>query len=206
MATDPDILATPLFSEDWERAQRPDEWSFPKGIARDGMVELSMDTRSLGDQYFEAAKAIISLVMKNEVPDYTVSYPILYLYRHAIELFLKAAIEKKSGKPYRWPKGKTGHELDLIVQSAPHLSAEARSRILELHAIDPKSTHLRFGCTGIPGPEGWAEMTEFRDSMRALHTHLIGLIDRLNSKSVCRSESKQFATHGANQTAFPGHK
>lgn len=203
MTIDQDILARPLFSEDWERAQRPDEWSYPKGIARDGMIGLSMDTRSLGDQYFEAAEAIISLVMKNDVPDYTVSNPILYLYRHAIELFLKAAIEKQSGKPYRWPKGKTGHELDLIVQSAPHISDVARSRILELHGIDPKSTHLRFGGGGLPGPEGWAEMTEFRESMRALRMHLIGLIDRLGPKPIDPSHSRHIATPDADQTLFP---
>ena len=65
MTVDNDILASPLFSDDWERAQRPDEWSYPKGIARDGMIGLSMDMRSLGDQYFEAAEAIVSLVMNN---------------------------------------------------------------------------------------------------------------------------------------------
>jgi len=29
------------------------------------MIGLSMDMRSLGDQYFEAAEAIVSLVMNN---------------------------------------------------------------------------------------------------------------------------------------------
>ncbi len=148
------------------------------------MIGLSMDLCSLGDQYFEAAEAIISLVMNNHVPDYTVSNPIMYLYRHAVELYLKAAIEVQTGKPYRWPKGKTGHEQDLIVQSAPHISDAARSRIMELQAIDPKSTHLRFGGVGLPGPEGWAEMTEFRDSMQALRMHLTGLINRLSIKTV----------------------
>lgn len=184
MTIDQNILTSPLFSDDWERAQRPDEWSYPKGIAWDGMIGLSMDLRSLGDQYFEAAEAIVLLVMNNDVPDYTVSNPIMYLYRHAVELYLKAAIEKQTGKPYRWPKGKTGHELDLIVQSVPHLSDAARSRIIELHAIDPKSTHLRFGGAGFPGPKGWAEMMEFQESMRALRIHLINLIDRLGIKAV----------------------
>jgi hypothetical protein len=184
MTIDQNILARPLFSDDWERAQRFDEWSYPKGIARDGMIGLSMDMRSLGDQYFEAAEAIISLVMNNHVHDYTVSNPIMYLYRHAVELYLKAMVEKQTGKPYRWPKGKTGHELDLIVQAVPDISDSARSRIMELHAIDPKSTHLRFGGTALPGPEGWAEMTEFQESMQALRIHLINLIDRLGIKAV----------------------
>jgi hypothetical protein len=199
MKIDKNILARPLFSGDWERAHRQDEWSYPKGIVRDGMIGLSMDMRSLGDQYFEAAEAIISLVMNNDVPDYTVSNPIMYLYRHAVELYLKTAIEKQTGKPYRWPKRKTGHELDLIVQSAPHLSDAARERILELHAIDPKSTHLRFGGSGLPGPEGWAEMTEFRDSMRALRKHLNGLIDRLGTKTVGPYPSERLTRSDAKQ-------
>lgn len=167
------------------------------------MIGLSMDMRSLGDQYFEAAEAIISLVMHNDVPDYTVSNPIMYLYRHAVELYLKAAIEKQTGKPYRWPKGKTGHELDLIVQSAPHISDAARSRIVELHAIDPKSTHLRFGGAGFPGPEGWAEMTEFRDSMQALRMHLVDLIDRLASNPVTPSHNGHIDPPGAKHSQFP---
>jgi hypothetical protein len=204
MTVDNNILASPLFSDDWERAQRPDEWSYPKGIARDGMIGLSMDMRSLGDQYFEAAEAIVSLVMNNGVPDYTVSNPIMYLYRHAVELYLKAAIEKQTGKPYRWPKGKTGHELDLIVQRAPHISDVARSRIMELHAIDPKSTHLRFGGTGFPGPEGWAEMTEFRDSMRALREHLVDLVERLAPKPVAPSYNGHIDPTGAKNSQFRG--
>jgi hypothetical protein len=137
MTTDHDILARPLFSEDWESAQRADQWSFPKGIMRDAMVASDIDKRTLADHYFEGAEAIIRLVLQNRVEDYVVAAPVLYLYRHSVELYLKVAIEKKTGKPYLALKGKreNGHELDLIVQRAPHVSSEARARILELHAI-----------------------------------------------------------------------
>ena len=46
MTTDHDILAKPLFSEDCDMAHRADQWSFPKGIARDAMVASDMDVRS----------------------------------------------------------------------------------------------------------------------------------------------------------------
>ena len=181
MTTDHDLLAKPLFSEDWDMAHRTDQWSFPKGIARDAMVASNMDMRTLADQYFEGAEAIVHLVLQNRVEDYVVASPVLYLYRHAVELYLKVAIEKKTGKSYLSQKGRreNGHELDLILQRAPHVSPEARARILELHAVDPRSTLLRFGGGGFQGPEGWAELTTFRDQMRALRAHLSDLIDRI---------------------------
>lgn len=177
----PDPLSCPLFVEDEGQAWRADEWSFPKGIARDGMIEGATGKRELADQYFDAAEAVVRLVMENAVPDYTVATPILYLYRHAVELYLKAAIEAQTGRPYRWKKSENGHELDAIIRKAPHLSPEARARILELHTVDPKSTHLRFGSrdAAFPGPEGWAEMTGFRDAMRALQAHLAELLERV---------------------------
>lgn len=181
MSAQADPLARPLFAEDEGQAQRIDAWSFPKGISRDGMIEGATGKRELADQYFDAAEAIVRLVLNNEVPDYTVANPILYLYRHAVELYLKAAIEAQTGRPYRWEKTENGHELDAIIRKAPHLSPEARARILELHAIDPKSTHLRFGArdAGFPGPEGWAELTHLRDAMRALHGHLADMVERV---------------------------
>ena len=68
MTTDHDILAKPLFSEDCDMAHRADQWSFPKGIARDAMVASDMDMRTLAEQYFEGAEAIIHLVLQNRVP------------------------------------------------------------------------------------------------------------------------------------------
>jgi hypothetical protein len=181
MMSDPDILASPLFGDDQEGAHRQDQWSYPKGIMRDAMVANEMDQHTLADHYFQGAEAIVELVLQNRVEDYVVATPILYLYRHSIELYLKVAIEKKTGKPYLKMKraGENGHELDQIVQRAPHVSAEARARILELHAIDPKSTFLRFGGGGFEGPEGWAELTALREKMRALRAHLVDLISRI---------------------------
>lgn len=133
MTTDPDILAQPLFLDDQGSAYRQDQWSFPKGIMRDAMVAADMDQRTLADQYFQGAEAIVELVLQNQVEDYVVATPILYLYRHSVELYLKVAIEKQTGKPYLKQKrhGENGHELDLIVQRAPHVCADARARILE---------------------------------------------------------------------------
>ncbi len=166
---------TPLFSDMGDRAARDDEWSYPKGILRDGMVALDENKRGLADQYFDAAEAVVKLVNDNQVADYTVSSPILYLYRHSFELYLKCLIEASGGKPGR------EHDLAKLLAMAPCLPDWMRNRILELHAVDPRSTHLRYGNESgqFPGPEGWAEMNFLRDAMRALRAHFVDLIERL---------------------------
>ena len=170
-----DLRQAPLFTQMDDRAARFDEWSYPKGILRDGMVALDENKRGLADQYFDAAEAVVKLVNDNQVADYTVSSPILYLYRHSFELYLKSLIEATGGKPGR------EHDLAKLLAMAPVLPDWSRSRILELHAVDPRSTHLRYGDERgqFPGPEGWAEMNFLRDAMRALRDHFVDLIERM---------------------------
>ena len=110
------------------------------------------------------AEAVVKLVNDNQVADYTVSSPILYLYRHSFELYLKCLIEASGGKPGR------EHDLAKLLAMAPCMPDWMRNRILELHAVDPRSTHLRYGHESgqFPGPEGWAEINFLRDAMRAL--------------------------------------
>lgn len=173
-----DLLHAPLFTEMDDRAARFDEWSYPKGILRDGMVALDENKRGLADQYFDAAEAVVKLVNDNQVADYTVSSPILYLYRHSFELYLKSLIEANGGKPGR------EHDLAKLLVMAPCLPEWSRNRTLELHAVDPRSTHLRYGHESgqFPGPEGWAEMNFLRGAMRALRTHFVDLIEGLRLK------------------------
>lgn len=170
-----DLQNAPLFAEMDDRAARFDEWSYPKGILRDGMVALGENMRGLADQYFDAAEAVVKLVNDNQVADYTVSSPILYLYRHSFELYLKVLIEADGRNPDR------EHDLAKLLALAPHLPDWARKRILELHAVDPRSTHLRYGDEKgqFTGPEGWAELNFLRDAMCALRAHFINLIERL---------------------------
>ena len=165
----------PLFTEMDDRAARFDEWSYPKGILRDGMAASEENKRGLADQYFDAAEAVVKLVNDNQVADYTVSSPILYLYRHSFELYLKSLIEATGGKP-----GKE-HDLAKLLAMVPILPDWSRNRILELHAVDPRSTHLRYGDENgrFPGPEGWAEMNFLRNAMRALRDQFVDMIERL---------------------------
>jgi hypothetical protein len=70
----------------------------------------------------------------------------------------------------------------------------SRNRILELHAVDPRSTYLRYGDEKgqFPGPEGWVEMDFLRDAMCALRDHFVDLIEgqRLNvPASVARGKN-----------------
>ncbi len=43
----------------------------------------------LSQQYFDAANTLIQTIRKWECEDYKLVYPVLFLYRHALELMLK---------------------------------------------------------------------------------------------------------------------
>lgn len=173
----------PMFTEMDERAERDDEWSYPKGLAFCGMVALAeSEPRHFADQYFEAAEAIVDLVLRNQVADYTVQNPILFLYRHAIELYLKVILDARA-IPYE-----KKHSLHVLLNKVDGIAPWAGKRVLEIHAIDPGSTLLRYGGdkTFSDYGEAWVELTFVRDAMRALRDHLVGLIDGV-TVPVCRS-------------------
>ena len=54
------------------------------------------DLRGCGRGYHEAARRLANRFAEREGPDYE-GYPILYLYRHALELYLKAVVYKGAG-------------------------------------------------------------------------------------------------------------
>ncbi len=168
-----ELMTRPLFVEAGAEPERADEWSYPKGIMFGGMVELAHgDERSFADQYFSAAEAIVDLVLRNEVADYTVQNPICYLYRHAFELYLKAIIRRDRGS---FPQT---HSLEALANRATLLEPWAERRLGELHLLDPKSLLLRYG-----GPqsafdgENWAELKFFRDAMSWLREYFLYLLD-----------------------------
>jgi hypothetical protein len=57
-------------------------------FADDDSIRLAMMT----DGYFKSADALVSLALKDTVDAKTMVYPILFLYRHALELELKQII------------------------------------------------------------------------------------------------------------------
>ncbi len=165
------LMTAPLFKEPGSEAERADERSYPKGILLAPMGLADPDLRHQAEQYFIAAEAMVGLVLDNKVADYTVPTPILFLYRHSFELYLKVLIQKQGRQPKR------KHSLRELVEVSDGLPDWATQRLYELDDIDLRSVMLRYG--GVPGHliEQWAELTFFRDAMRLLRDLFIVMVD-----------------------------
>lgn len=132
-------MTRPLFEEPTEEIERPDPWTGPKGFMIGGMALPTKD--ELSQQYFDAAKLLLDAIKRDELEDYRLVNPVLFLYRHSVELLLKSFV------------GSTGHNLANLaaafedafrqrVGEAP--PSWVLSRLREISAIDPNSTAFRY--------------------------------------------------------------
>jgi hypothetical protein len=80
----------PLFEEPTAALKRTDLLEGSPGFVIGGMANLSF--QHMGQQYFDAAYLLTETIRDDEWEDHRLANPVLYLYRHSIELFLKAAL------------------------------------------------------------------------------------------------------------------
>lgn len=80
----------PLFEEPTLALERTDASEDMPGFMIGGMANLPF--QHMGQQYFDAAYLLCETIRNGEWDDYRLANPVLYLYRHSIELFLKAAL------------------------------------------------------------------------------------------------------------------
>ena len=109
----------PLFEEPTVEIERPDEWSEPLGFLVGGAANQRY--QHLGQQYFHAANHLVECIKHQDVADCEVANPVLYLYRHSIELFLKS-IMKGAPKPIasiRWLRNIGPSSKSSLMQFAP---------------------------------------------------------------------------------------
>lgn len=136
-----EAMLRPLFEEPSSASERPDPWAGPKGFMIGGMALPGK--QDLGDQYFEAADLLVTAIETNAIEDYKLTNPVLYLYRHALELTIKSIIGATAH----------GHDLsDLADKLNSHLNAKnvtvpswVVARLKEVATIDPGSTAFRYG-------------------------------------------------------------
>lgn len=130
-------VTRPLFEEPSEASERSDPWSGPKGFMIGGM---SLPTKfDLGQEYFDAANTLIEAIRRNEIEDYRVANPVLFLYRHSLEMTLKGMIGI----------GARGHDLSALadmleVKYQGDMPKWVTARLKEIAAIDPNSTAFRY--------------------------------------------------------------
>lgn len=131
----------PLFMEVPDDIGRSDPFDGPPGFLLGGMGQPSK--LELSEQYFDAANQLIENIQKQRCEDYRLVYPVLFLYRHALELMLKDSICSKSNH----------HKLNNLADDyAKYIQEKYKQnvpswvmkRIKEFAAIDPTSTAFRY--------------------------------------------------------------
>ena len=137
-----DQMHRPLFEEPTAGIERRDASEKPYGFLVGGGANLSL--QHLGQQYYDAACLLVESIKYQDWEDYRLANPVLYFYRHSVELFLKAAMGEAT---------KT-HSLDRLADEfaafvKQRFDADVPewivARMKELGSIDPNSTAFRYG-------------------------------------------------------------
>ncbi|NJO72408.1 MAG: MerR family transcriptional regulator [Leptolyngbyaceae cyanobacterium RM1_406_9] len=116
--------------------------AWTQGFLIGGMVS-KFHQIEIARSYRSAAENLISEVKDSSKPlDY--AYPVLFLYRHCLELYLKIILNYA-------PLGKQVkiHELDELIKNIENryqkkIPGWMKARLLDFHFLDPKSTSFRY--------------------------------------------------------------
>lgn len=154
---------TPLFQEPPEELDE----TWVHGSLMGGIVD-AFDTFTLADSYKLAGDMLVDTALSAvEVNEFV--YPIIYSYRHATELYLKAILSPK----------KRNHNLEALLQKlhdylkrehATVIPTWFENVILAFAGFDPDSTTFRYGEGGVfsrrtDGGEFWVDLPHIKRLM-----------------------------------------
>jgi hypothetical protein len=177
----------PLFVELSEEHQRTDALSGPHGFVVGGMF---LPTRlEMAQQYLHAANVLADTIIRQEQEDVRLANPVLFLYRHAIELALKALLPKESS---HHRLATLGADLQTHVRTAYQQDVPTwiLERLNQLAAIDPGSMAFRYAeeryggsreFSSVPG-ELYVGVLHLRVSMNELFAALAGAAEKMAAR------------------------
>jgi len=156
--------------------------SWTHGALLGGMAHGAYSQLAIADSYVRAGDTLVESVLKGG-DGYELAYPILFTYRHAIELYLKIVL-----RPSR-----RDHPLDDLladfrsyVQTAFHQEVPAwfTAQVLEFHTFDPRSTLFRYEEAGAASQrlkaqgEFWVDLRALRQKMERLRQGFHAVINK----------------------------
>ena len=175
-----------LFQESGEAFERAGPWDGPPAFMVGGMAVPT--AAEMADQYVRAAGLLVDAIARGDCEDYLLPNPVLYLYRHAIELRLK------------WLLGGAARTHDLrglmgeisTAAAAGRLAAPPAwvgERLAEFARMDPGSTSFRYGpsrkaADGADDPlagDSFVDVRHLRAVMEAAYAALRGTEGRLGA-------------------------
>lgn len=181
---DHEALHGKLFVEPTEDIQRSDPFSGPLGFLLAGMGPPTK--LELSQQYFEAANTLIEVIKRHECEDYKLVYPVLYLYRHALELILKYVMRSNANE-HRL-NILSDHFVEFIKQrSNEEVPTWITARLKEIARVDPNSMAFRYAEDKYDGAKKcsavddniYISVTQLQKAMSALYSALARVAGKL---------------------------
>jgi hypothetical protein len=134
-------MMRPLFEEPTAEIERPDPFTGPQGFMIGG--EFLPTKEEMAQQYLEAANHLVKAIKRGEIEDYRLTNPVLFLYRHALEMKLKGFMQDL---PKTHDLLKLAEEFEATIKRkcdraiAPWITG----RLKEIARVDPNSTAFRY--------------------------------------------------------------
>ena len=136
------MTTPPLFRDADENDQREHGYSEPHGFLIGGLT--ACERVELAEQYLKAANLLVKSIRKQQIGDFEIAYPVLFLYRHALEVLIKHFIGREVNH----------HRLDALADDLVSFVRDRHgeqvpswivSRLREIARIDPTSQAFRYG-------------------------------------------------------------
>ena len=174
-----DAMTRPLFEEPGPHIERADPWSGPQGFLLGGMVETA-DRLNIAQDYMEAAYVLTESIKKGDWEDYRLASPVLFLYRHSIELFLKGVMGE-TRKIHRLADLADGFAEFIRQRYGKDVPAWITKRLKEIAAVDPNSEAFRYGAAVGPD-EVYVSLPHLQDAMIALNWALASVVGGISTE------------------------
>src|SRR5438128_8497293 len=160
-----EAINRPLFEEPSPAIERVDPWSGPKGFMFGGMCLPARPYKETAQQYFDAANLLLSDIELGRLEDYRLANPVLYLYRHWLELMIKEI----AGPVREHNLTNLANRLDSYLRDGGIVLPKwVLARFKEIAAIDPDSTVFRYSEKYIPG-EIYVSLSHLKRAMAVLN-------------------------------------
>ena len=134
-------MMRPLFEDPTAEIERPDPFTGPQGFMLGG--EFLPTKEEMAQQYFEAANLLVDAIKRGDMEDYRLTNPVLFLYRHALEMKLKGILPNVA-KTHDLAR-LAGEFEDLIKRKCGRsIASWIAARLKEIAGVDPTSTAFRY--------------------------------------------------------------
>ena len=153
-------MATPLFQEPPESLDE----TWRHGAIIGGMAEVG-DAFTLAESYKLAGDMLVDAALSS-AEAYELTYPVIYNYRHATELYLKSAVHRR----------KKNHDLLWLLKECKSIIKSEFNTdlpewfehiVIAFHDFDPCSTTFRYGGFGYVQNQGemWVDLVHMKTLM-----------------------------------------